>query len=257
MKRPHFVLFAILLCSCTGTTGAREGGETADWGRPPFLDRSNPLVEHTFEIMEVRAERSEMREIHRARGVRVCEEGENGTHWREHCNWCWCQWGVLSCTKAGCVPPEESARLRAEAKRNAEERAERYRKVREIDRARGVRVCEEGEHGTRWHEGAETCWCDTGIRYCTEPGSLRLAPPPNWPSVPPGDGERTFEYPPRDYREIYQSMSRRRCKEDEIGTSWQWGCNTCWCADGFRVCSKADCPSSYHPKGTAATDDTE
>jgi hypothetical protein len=252
VKCAHRALLAILLCSCTGPTGASEGGEAAEPGRLPFLDRSNPLVEHTFQIMEVRAKRSEMREMDRARGGRVCEEGENGTNWKEDCNWCWCEWGVLSCTQKGCVSPEESARIRAVAQKSAREEAERYREVREIDRARGVRVCEEGEHGTRWLEAGETCWCERGIRYCTEPGGFRLPPPPNWPFVPSedpskdpsDDSERTFEQPPRDYREIYQSMSRRRCKEDEIGTFWQWGCNTCWCDGGFRVCSKADCPAA-------------
>jgi hypothetical protein len=254
VKRLHCVLIAILLCSCTGPTGANEGSEAAEWGRLRFLDRSDPLVEHTFEIMEVRAQRSEMREMDRARGGRVCEEGENGTNWKERCNWCWCEWGVVSCTRKYCQSPEESARLHAEAKRDQEEKAERYRKVREMDRTRGVRVCEEGEHGTRWLEGGETCWCELGIRYCTEPGGFRPAPPPNWPFVSSDsdDGEGTFEYPPRDYREIYKSMSRCRCKEDEIGTSWQWGCNTCWCAGGVRVCSKADCPSA--PKGAPPTE---
>jgi hypothetical protein len=76
VNRPHCVLFAILLCSCTGPAGAGEGGEAADWGPLPFLDRSNPLVEHTFQIMETRAARTEVRELQRARGLRVCEEGE-------------------------------------------------------------------------------------------------------------------------------------------------------------------------------------
>jgi hypothetical protein len=197
VSRPHCVLFAILLCSCTAPTGAGEGGELADWGRLPFWDRSNSLVEHTFRIMETRAERSELREIQRDR----------------------------------------------------DEKAERYRKVREMDRAGGVRVCEEGEHGTRWLEGVETCWCGRGIRFCTEPGGFR-APPPTWPFVSSDDSERTFEQPPRDYREIYQSMSRRRCKEEEIGTYWQWGCNTCWCAGGGpclfqgRLPSRAMSPSA-------------
>jgi hypothetical protein len=261
VKRGRRVLLGILLCSCVGhgEGGAGEGGIPAEPSRLRFMDRSDPLVEHTFEILEVRAWHSEMRETERARGLRVCEEGENGTHWKENnCNWCWCQWGVKGCNKKGCAPPEVSARLRAEVKRNAEERAERYRKVREIQRARGMRVCEEGEHGTRWPEGAETCWCNTGIRYCTEPGSSLRAPPPIWPNVssPDVDVDRAFEYPPRDYREIYESMGsigRRRCKEDEIGTNWRWGCNSCWCAGGFRVCSKADCPSSYQPNGAAAT----
>jgi hypothetical protein len=246
MNRPHCVLFAISLCSCAGhgEGGASEGGSLPESWRLSFMDRSDPLVEHTFEIMEVRAWHSEKREIRRARGARVCEEGENGTLWKERCNWCWCQWGVVSCTQAGCHPPEESARIRAEAKKKARKEARRYGEVREIHRARGMRVCEEGEHGSRWHEGAETCWCNTGIRYCTEPGTIQLAPLLNWTSVPRGDGERTLEYPPRDYRQIYESMGGRPCKEDEIGTNWRWGCNTCWCEDGSRVCSKVDCPSA-------------
>jgi hypothetical protein len=242
MKRAHHLLLAILLCSCTAPTGASEGGEAADWGRLPFWVRSNPLVEHTFQIMETRAQRSEMRELQRDRGLRVCEEGENGTNWKEDCKRCRCEWGVRSCTVKRCMPPEESARLRAEARKAAREKAERYREVREMDRARGVRVCEEGEHGTRWHEGGDTCWCERGIRYCTEPGGLRLAPPPHWPGPPPPpDPEEKFTVEPApDTLE----RSRSRCKEDEIGTTWRWGCNTCWCADGFRVCSRADCPAA-------------
>jgi hypothetical protein len=250
VKQLRHVMLAILLCSCAGhgEGGASEDGPPAESWQLHFMDRSDPLVEHTLEIMEVRAWRSEKREIHRARGVRVCEEGENGTHWREDCNWCWCEWGVLSCNKKHCQPPEITAKLRAEAKRNREERTEQYRKVREIQRAQGMRVCEEGEHGTRWHEGSESCWCYDGIRYCTEPGSSLRAPPPNWPDVistaDEGDDEDAFEFPPTDYQEIFQTMERRRCKEDEIGTNWRWGCNTCWCAGGYRVCSKADCPSA-------------
>jgi hypothetical protein len=67
------------------------------------MDRSDPLVEHTFVIMEVRAGYSAAREYLRARGFRVCEVGENGTSWEvKQCNRCWCEWGVQDCTKAGC-----------------------------------------------------------------------------------------------------------------------------------------------------------
>jgi hypothetical protein len=179
MKRAHCVLLVILLCSCTAH---REGSEAADSERIRVLDRSDPLVEHTFVIMEVRAGYSEAREYLRARGFRVCEVGENGTSWEvpQQCNRCWCEWGVLDCTKAGCPSSDD--------------------------------------------------------KYY--------------------DDEHTFE-PPRDYREIRKLSGRSFCEEDQIGTSWQESCNRCWCADGFRVCSKADCPSSYHPKGAAATDDTE
>jgi hypothetical protein len=238
MKRAHCVLLATLLCSCTGPTGAGEGGEAANWGRPPFLDRSNPLVEHTFQIMEVRAERSQMRELFRAEGERVCEEGENGTSWKEDCNTCQCDWGIRHCSNRLCKSPESVAKFRAEMQDYNRRQAERYRKVREMDRARGVRVCEEGEHGTRWQEGGETCWCGRGIRYCTEPGGSLLAPPPHWPGSPPEE-ELTVEPPPATLEH-----RRSRCKEDEIGTSWRWGCNTCWCAGSYRVCSKADCPAA-------------
>jgi hypothetical protein len=244
VNRAHSVLFAILLCSCTGPRGPGEDGKTAESERLRFLDRSDLLVEHTFEIMEVRAERSESREQQRTRGVRVCEEGENGTNWKEDCNTCRCEWGFRTCTNGYCMPPEESARLRAEAKRHARRQAERYREVRVMDRARGVRVCEEGEDGTIWEEGRNTCWCKSGIRYCSKFGG----PPPSPTHRPrPPKEEFTFEQPPRDYREIYKSKGRRRCKEEDKGTSWQWGCNTCWCAGGFRVCSKADCASASEP----------
>jgi hypothetical protein len=267
MKRAHHLLLTILLCSCTGPAGAGDGGEATHWGRPPFLDRSNPLVAHTFQIMETRAQRSEVRELQRDRGLRVCEEGENGTKWKDDCNRCWCEWGVTSCTVKYCRPPEESARLRAEAKRHSEEKAERYRKVREIQRAQGVRVCEEGEDGTFWMEDPYTCWCQSGYRYCSKshgppPARVRACeegkdwttwkedPYTCWcevglrwcskfgrrlpPTNQPEPEEETFTVEPREHR-------RSRCKEDEIGTSWRWGCNTCWCDGGFRVCSKADC----------------
>jgi hypothetical protein len=173
VKRAPCVLLAILLCSCAAHHGSDESSDAAETGRLRFLDRSDPLVEHTFEIMEVRADHSEWREILRAEGERVCEEGEHGTRWQEDCNTCWCEWGARRCTHPKTVPPDDD--------------------------------CDEHSN----HQ----------IVY-----------------------ER-----PRDYREIYQSSGRRRCKEHEIGTRWQASCNTCWCEDGFRVCSKAGCPSADHP----------
>jgi hypothetical protein len=175
VKRPHCILLVTLLCSCTAPTGAGEGGEAVDWGRLPFWDRSNPLVEHTFVIMEVRADRSEWREILRAEGKRVCEVGEHGTRWLEDCNTCWCEWGARRCTHPKAVAPDDD--------------------------------------------------CDEHKNH-----------------------QIVYESPP-DYREIHQTSSRRRCNEEEKGTSWKESCNTCWCEAGFRVCSKADCPSSYHPRG--------
>lgn len=169
MTRACCILLIALLCSCTAP---RESDGAVDSERLRVLDRSYPLVEQTFQIMEVRADRSERREQLRAAGDRVCEEGEHGTRWHEDCNTCWCEWGARRCTHPKTVAPDDD--------------------------------CE----GHKNHQ----------IVY----------------------------EPPRDYREVYPT-SRRRCEEDEIGTYWQESCNTCWCAGGFRVCSKADCPSASPP----------
>lgn len=252
MKCACRVLLVALLCSCTGATGPDEGGEAVASGRLSyFLDRSNPLVDHTFEIMEMRADRSQMRERFRAEGKRVCEEGETGTSWKEDCNDCRCDWGIRHCLNRICQSPETVAKLHAEMQEYNKRKAERYRELREMHRARGVRVCEEGEDGTNWKEGCNTCWCESGLRSCTAncarpPGAYG---PPLQPTKRP-DAEEEEEFtvePPPDTFEY----SGSRCKEDEFGTSWRWGCNTCWCEAGFRVCSKADCPSAHHPKGAA------
>jgi hypothetical protein len=181
VKSAARVLLAILLCSCTGQ---REGGETAETGHLHFLDRSDPLVKHTFEVMEKRAQRSELREALRAEGRRVCEEGESRTSWpEEECKVCWCERGVLYCrmtSVTGCPEPADSAKFERE-------KARHYRELREMHRNRGRRVCEEGEHGTSWQEGCDTCWCEAGLRSCT----THCAPPPI-------SALRIIEQPPRD-----------------------------------------------------------
>jgi hypothetical protein len=182
VKCASCVLLVALLCSCTAH---RESGEGADSeGLPerlPFLDRANPLVERTFEVMEKRAWRSEQRELLRAEGRRVCEEGESRTHWEENCKNCWCDGGVLFCDleRTGCSEPS-STWSRADWERYEMEKAERRSGLREYHRNRGRRVCEEGEDGTRWQEGCETCWCEAGSRACT----TRCARTPT-PSAPP------------------------------------------------------------------------
>jgi hypothetical protein len=144
VKRALYLLLAILLCSCTAHS---EGGEAAEPGRLRFMDRSDPLVEHTFEIKEVRADHSDMRKIHRARGVRVCEEGEHGTTWQEDCNQCRCYWGERHCPSLPCKKSPESAakaaKFRAEMQDYNRKEAERDRALQQMARARGLRVCEE------------------------------------------------------------------------------------------------------------------
>jgi hypothetical protein len=173
MKCAYHILIVALLCSCTAHRESSEaaGSEPLPDGLP-ILDRANPLVKRTFEIVEKRAQYNELREIMRAEGLRVCEEGESGPPWKEDCNTCWCDRGHRACTKAGCQPP--SVRLQFEEM--AREEAKRRKELREIDRSAGRRVCEEGEEGTQWREDCNRCWCSRGSRVCTEnacPKSVR------------------------------------------------------------------------------------
>ncbi len=182
MKRGCLMSLVALLCSCTAHREGVHGAESEHLPeRLPFLDRSLSLVEATFQIMEVRANRSEWRERLRADGKRVCEEGEHGTRWQEDCNTCWCEWGTRRCTYPKSVPPDDD--------------------------------CEEHTNHQIVYE------------------------------------------PPPDYREIYQSIGRSRCTDEEKGTSWKESCNTCWCEASFRVCSKAECPSVAKRTVSAAAPD--
>jgi hypothetical protein len=169
VKRVHGVLLITLFCSCTAH---QEGDETADSERLPFLNRATPLVERTLEIMEERARYSEYREYLRAEGVRVCEEGENGISWQEECNTCSCERGRRYCTNAVCPPSsaqlelERIARLEFERIARAEEK--QRKELREMHRAAGRRVCEEGEYGPLWQEDCNMCFCSWGVRACTK-----------------------------------------------------------------------------------------
>ena len=68
-------------------------------------------VIYTLEFREIERERryrSEAREKLRALGYRVCEEGEEGTQWKEDCNTCRCEYGAIrGCTMAHCRHPTD------------------------------------------------------------------------------------------------------------------------------------------------------
>lgn len=121
--------------------------------------------------MEERARYSEFREYLRAEGVRVCEEGENGASWQEACNTCWCEQGRRYCTDAVCPPSSEQLELERiaglEFERIAREKAKQRKELREMDRAAGRRVCEEGEYSAIWQEDCNACFCSWGVRACT------------------------------------------------------------------------------------------
>lgn len=63
--------------------------------------------------------RATMREHHRRNGLRACEEGEDGTSWREDCKVCRCEQGWRRCPAVHCTDP----RVRAEMQRRRRERS--------------------------------------------------------------------------------------------------------------------------------------
>jgi hypothetical protein len=118
-----------------------------------------------------RAQYIEMWEDQPANGERVCEKDENGASWQEDCNTCWCDQGRRLCTKAVCPPSSVQLELQRAAtlefERIAREEEKRHKELREMHRAAGRRVCEEGEHGGLWQEDCNTCFCSQGVRACT------------------------------------------------------------------------------------------
>lgn len=82
---------------------------------PPPADALTSLMQVYSNTVEgevsarKKAERSKMRELLREQGLRVCEEGEVGTTWREDCNSCRClEGGVRTCTMAKCRDQTET-----------------------------------------------------------------------------------------------------------------------------------------------------
>jgi hypothetical protein len=180
VKLAYCVLLVTLLCSCTAPRESGEGADSAE-GPPeglPFLDRANPLVKRTFAAMQKRAMDREIRETMRAEGLRVCEEGESGPRWQEDCNTCWCDQGHRACTKAHC---HHHPWARSQLEETEREFAKQRHELREMQRARGERVCEEGESGPPWQLGCNTCWCERGFRACTKDCA---PPPPPFSAVP-------------------------------------------------------------------------
>lgn len=158
------------------------------------------------------------------KGLRVCDEGEHGTKWREDCKVCQCKrpahlpcgqmsaqtrraapsatesplslhktrpalvlFGVLLAACTSHAPADRSsgpgliqqlrwgfdaATMSAEERQAAEDRAA----VREMQRKQGLRVCEEGEHGTRWMEDCIECRCEHGRRRCPPIKCTHTAP---------------------------------------------------------------------------------
>ena len=52
-------------------------------------------------------DRATVREMHRKEGLRVCEEGEDGTAWMEDCMECRCENGLRTCPAIICTHARE------------------------------------------------------------------------------------------------------------------------------------------------------
>jgi len=52
-------------------------------------------------------DRATLRERHRKQGLRVCEEGEDGTTWMEDCKRCRCENGSRTCPAIHCTHARE------------------------------------------------------------------------------------------------------------------------------------------------------
>lgn len=58
------------------------------------------------------ADRAKLRDLQRAQGLRVCEEGEHGTKWREDCMICQCEHGLRTCPAIKCTHAREKMQVK-------------------------------------------------------------------------------------------------------------------------------------------------
>ena len=94
MTKTRFCLLLVFLSAC-GDGELHYSGE--------YAQNASAYARDFGVEAQARHERSIARERFRARGYRVCEEGDEGKQWKEDCNTCRCEYGsVRSCTKAHC-----------------------------------------------------------------------------------------------------------------------------------------------------------
>jgi hypothetical protein len=104
--KDHKTFFLALLSACTaqGPGGAPEPTQVEQG----FVARVHAGMELILIVSEENRtlapeDRALIREMQRSKGLRVCEEGEHGTTWREDCKLCTCIYGRRSCPPVRCT----------------------------------------------------------------------------------------------------------------------------------------------------------
>lgn len=115
----ELLLLGVLLTACTDhNPGSQETDEETDEGSAQgFVHR----VRADFELITMSAEekqafedRATLRERRREQGLRVCEEGEHGTEWKEDCKVCRCEHGLRNCPAIHCTHARDGGNTRTE-----------------------------------------------------------------------------------------------------------------------------------------------
>lgn len=98
------ILLGAVLTACTGYDASdAQGGE---WSISEMRDDFE-FATMSDEEKQAFEQRAVTREIRRKQGLRVCEEGENGTTWTERCKICRCVNGLRSCPAIHCKSDEQ------------------------------------------------------------------------------------------------------------------------------------------------------
>jgi hypothetical protein len=100
----HYIpALATVLAACVAHSPSAEQGPGE--GLPSRMRTSFEFIlivseENRFHTPE---DRAVLREMQRREGLRVCEEGEHGTTWKEDCVYCTCVYGRRSCPPVVCT----------------------------------------------------------------------------------------------------------------------------------------------------------
>jgi hypothetical protein len=99
----HITICAIVLAAC-----AARSPETEQDAGEGLASRMRANFEFILIVSEENRSvpperRAVLREMQRRDGLRVCEEGEHGTTWKEDCVYCTCIYGRRSCPPVVCT----------------------------------------------------------------------------------------------------------------------------------------------------------
>lgn len=99
------ILHLVVALSCVACTAGTDVGSSDVNERSGFIERLRADFEFLTMSPEERQalqDRARLRERQRTQGLRVCEEGEHGTTWREDCKVCQCEHGLRTCPAVKC-----------------------------------------------------------------------------------------------------------------------------------------------------------